>query len=404
MIKLKEIKRLANYGLINLLSIIIGCSNPYQYPNQDYSVLFDINLPIDENGFYHLSLDSNNWQTLHRVKGVVTESDNFVEGFWVEWESDLYWYLGDTLGYIVTQFLSETGTYVSVDTSFMIGFNGMEVPTSNKISYSNLINAYNDKIIYYKRLNRLIESKTITETKKSLGNMNLKGKHILLTGGSLGIGKETAKILVEKGAKVLITGRSAQRLEEASKYTGAQTLVFDISDQENISDNAQQCIEALDGKVDALINNAGIGSFQKIEDVTFSDFEQIFNTNVFGLALLSKFIISIMKEQKSGTIINIGSSASVKGFAGGSVYAASKFAVRALTQCWQAELRPFNIRVCQLNPSEVTTAFYNEERKERAEVYNKLSPKEIAHSILSVLEMEDKGFITELNVWATNPF
>ena len=234
--------------------------------------------------------------------------------------------------------------------------------------------------------------------------MNLKGKHILLTGGSLGIGKETAKILVEKGAKVLITGRSAQRLEKAAKYTGAQTLVFDISDQKNISDKAQQCIEALDGKLDALINNAGIGTFQKIEDVTFSDFEQIFNTNVFGLALLSKFIISVMKEQKNGTIINIGSSASVKGFAGGSVYAASKFAVRALTQCWQAELRPFNIRVCQLNPSEVTTAFYNEERQERAEVHNKLSPKEIAHSILSVLEMEDKGFITELNVWATNPF
>ena len=234
--------------------------------------------------------------------------------------------------------------------------------------------------------------------------MNLKGKHILLTGGSLGIGKETAKILVKKGAKVLITGRSAQRLEEAAKYTGAQTLVFDISDQENISDNAQKCIEALDGKVDALINNAGIGTFQKIEDVTSSDFEKIFNTNVFGLTLLSKSIISVMKEQKRGTIINIGSSASVKGFAGGSIYAASKFAVRALTQCWQAELRPFNIRVCQLNPSEVTTAFYNEERKERAEVHNKLSPKEIAHSILSILEMEDKGFITELNVWATNPF
>ena len=234
--------------------------------------------------------------------------------------------------------------------------------------------------------------------------MNLKGKHILLTGGSLGIGKETAKILVEKGAKVLITGRSAQRLEEAAKLTGAQTLVFDISEHENISDMAQQSIEALDGKVDALINNAGIGTFQKIEDVTFSDFEQIFNTNVFGLALLSKSIISVMKQQKCGTIINIGSSASVKGFARGSVYAASKFAVRALTQCWQAELRPFNIRVSQLNPSEVTTAFHNEERKERATVQNKLSPNEIAHSILSILEMEDKGFITELNVWATNPF
>ena len=234
--------------------------------------------------------------------------------------------------------------------------------------------------------------------------MNLKEKHILLTGGSLGIGKETAKILVEKGAKVLITGRSAKRLKEAAEYTGAQTLVFDISKQENISIIAKQCIKLLEGRIDALINNAGIGAFKKIEEVTYSDFEKIFNTNVFGLALLSKSIISVMKKQKFGTIINIGSSASVKGFAGGSVYAASKFAVRALTQCWQAELRPFNIRVCQLNPSEVTTAFNNDERKEREELNNKLSPKEIAHSILSILEMNKKGFITELNVWATNPF
>ena len=65
--------------------------------------------------------------------------------------------------------------------------------------------------------------------------MNLKGKHILITGGSLGIGKETAKILVEKGAKVLITGRSAQRLEEAAKHTGAQTLVFDILSESSIN-------------------------------------------------------------------------------------------------------------------------------------------------------------------------
>jgi len=234
--------------------------------------------------------------------------------------------------------------------------------------------------------------------------MDLSGKHILITGGSLGIGKFTAKMLVDKGAIVLITGRSIERLEEAGDYSGAKTMVFDISDLDSISSNAEKCIELLDGKVDALINNAGIGTFQKIEEVTKVDFERIFNTNVFGLSLLSKAIIPLMKTAQKGTIINIGSSASVKGFAGGSVYAASKFAVRALTQCWQAELRPFNIRVCQLNPSEVTTAFYNEERKERVEEHNKLSPKEIGHSIVSVLEMEDKGFITELNVWATNPF
>ena len=234
--------------------------------------------------------------------------------------------------------------------------------------------------------------------------MKLEGKNIVVTGGSLGIGKVTAKMLVDKGAKVIVTGRDEKRLEEACKYSGAIPLVFDISDLNSIPSKTKEIIDLLEGRVDVLINNAGIGTFQKLEEVTVNDFEQVFQTNVFGLSLLTKEFIPLMKESASGTIINIGSSASVKGFANGSVYAASKFAVRALTQCWQAELRPFNIRVCQLNPSEVTTAFYNDEREEREEESNKLSAKEIAHSIISVLEMDDKGFITELNVWATNPF
>jgi 3-oxoacyl-[acyl-carrier protein] reductase len=86
------------------------------------------------------------------------------------------------------------------------------------------------------------------------------------------------------------------------------------------------------------------------------------------------------------------------------VYAASKFAVRGMTQSWQAELRPFNIRVSLVNPSEVTTAFFTSNNEEREEAPNKLGPKDIAHAIVSTLEMRDKGFVPELTVWATNPF
>jgi 3-oxoacyl-[acyl-carrier protein] reductase len=141
-----------------------------------------------------------------------------------------------------------------------------------------------------------------------------------------------------------------------------------------------------------------------MDDVKYSDFKNVFDVNVFGLALLTQEIIPFMKSQNSGTIINIGSSASLKGFKSGSVYAASKFAVRALTQCWQAELRPYSVRVCQLNPSEVKTAFNDPDRVERSLVDNKLRPSEISHAIISVLEMDDRGFVNELNVWATNPF
>ena len=235
--------------------------------------------------------------------------------------------------------------------------------------------------------------------------MDLENKNILVTGGSLGIGKETAKALVEKGANVLITGRSQDRLIESQQYTNAKKIIsFDISNIADISVNAKNCIDILDNRVDVLINNAGTGVRRDLDNLNIDDFLAVYNTNVFGLSLLTKEIIPLMKERKGGSIINIGSTASLKGYKGGSIYASSKFAVRALTQCWQAELRPFNIKVTQVNPSEVTTAFANKERIERSEIHNKLTSKEIAHAIVSSLEMDDRGFINELNVWATNPF
>jgi len=234
--------------------------------------------------------------------------------------------------------------------------------------------------------------------------MNVKGKNILITGGSLGIGKETAKVLVDKGANVLITGRLQNRLKEARIYTKSKIIEFDISDHKNISENAEKCIDILGGRIDVLINNAGIGVKKSIDELNIEDFLKVFNVNVFGLALFTKEIVPHMIKKSFGTIINIGSTASLKGYKNGSIYSSSKFAVRCLTQCWQAELRPHNIRVCQVNPSEVTTAFGNPERVERVDVDNKLTTKEISHSIISVIEMDDRGFINELNIWATNPF
>ena len=234
--------------------------------------------------------------------------------------------------------------------------------------------------------------------------MNLKGKHVVVTGGSLGIGKATANSLIEKGAKVLVTGRSLERLHDAFNNIDCHTIAFDIGDTSKIEENAKQCLEILDGRVDVLINNAGLGERKSIEELSIDAFMKVFNVNVFGLALFTKEIVPVMKSQNGGTIMNIGSTASLKGYKTGSIYASSKFAVRCLTQCWQAELRPYNIRVCQINPSEVTTAFGSRDRIEREEVDNKLSSKEIAHAITSALEMDDRGFINELNVWATNPF
>ena len=144
--------------------------------------------------------------------------------------------------------------------------------------------------------------------------MNVKGKNIIITGGSLGIGKETSRDLVEKGANVLITGRSESRLIEAKRYTGAKIIEFDISDHENITDNARKCIDILDGRVDVLINNAGIGVRRSVDELNIEDFLKVFNVNVFGLALFTKEIVPLMIKESYGTIINIGSTASLKGY------------------------------------------------------------------------------------------
>ena len=99
-----SIKTVITLLLISLSSIFISCEDVKN--NRDFELSFDLRLPQDENGFYHLTIDRNNWQTLHRVTGTIRDENRGVENFWVEWDSNLYWYLGDTLGYVVNQYVN----------------------------------------------------------------------------------------------------------------------------------------------------------------------------------------------------------------------------------------------------------------------------------------------------------
>ena len=232
---------------------------------------------------------------------------------------------------------------------------------------------------------------------------NLSGKKVLITGGSSGIGKATAEMLISQGAIVSITGRDKAKLDAVASEINAIPIHLDVSKYNQIAVKTLDAFHSMKG-LDVLINNAGIGEFSKLEDIKLNQFENIFSTNVFGLTMLTQEVVKFFKTQQHGTIINIGSSASVSGFPSGSVYCASKFALRGLTECWRHELRRDNIRVILVNPSEVTTAFNNKKRIEREEEAKKLTSKEIAHAIVSAVKMDKRGFIPELNVWATNPF
>ena len=234
--------------------------------------------------------------------------------------------------------------------------------------------------------------------------MKIKGSKILITGGSLGIGKAAAKILVKDGADVIITGRDQGRVDKAAEETGAIPFVADVSQTDQV-ENTFQFIRKKWGKLDCLVNNAAIGSMSThLTEVTEADLLNVYKVNVIGAAMMAKHAALMFKEQNYGNIINIASTAARKGYARGTVYASSKFALRGMTECWQAELRKYNVRVILINPSEVTTAFGNPDRIERPERDNRLRSEEIAHSIKAALEMDDRGFIPELTIFATNPW
>lgn len=234
--------------------------------------------------------------------------------------------------------------------------------------------------------------------------MQINNSTFLVTGGSLGIGKATAKLLVEKGGRLAITGRDKSRLERTAKEIGAFPIKADAGKPEDIKRTYDEFLKEF-GKLDCLINNAGIGGkWDQVFDLDLEDFMNVYSVNVFGAAMMAKYAANLFKKQNSGNIVNISSTAGTKGFSNGTVYSSSKFALRGMTQCWQAELRKYNVRVILINPSEVVTAFGAEESLERKEVSNKLRGYEIAHTIVSTLEMDDRGFIPEVTIWATNPF
>lgn len=232
--------------------------------------------------------------------------------------------------------------------------------------------------------------------------MNIKEAKVIVTGASSGIGYETAKVLREEGAEVLIVARNEERLKKSANELGVKYYSADISKEVEIENLFEFAIKEMKG-LNVLINNAGFGKFASLIETKAEDFEAMWSVNTRGVFLAGKAAANHFIKHNYGNIINIGSTAANRGFPKGSAYVASKFAVSGLTECWRAELRPFNIRVTQVNPSEVVTNFYDDAKYATANTTYKLKPFEIAHTITSMLKMNDIGFIPSAEVWATNP-
>lgn len=233
--------------------------------------------------------------------------------------------------------------------------------------------------------------------------MNLKNATALITGGSSGIGLAIAKTLVDAGAKVAITGRGQTSLEKAAKAINAHSIVADVSSEEDVKRTYREFFQKFD-HLDILVNNAGVGVRASLAEMDTAKFDAIFQTNVRGTMLMSREAAKHFIQRKSGNIVNLGSTAAVRGAANGTAYYGSKFAVRGMTECWRAELRPHNVRVFLVNPSEVLTNFAASAGfSQDDDNPTKLQSEDIAHAVKTALEMHDRGFTPELTVFATNP-
>jgi 3-oxoacyl-[acyl-carrier protein] reductase len=233
--------------------------------------------------------------------------------------------------------------------------------------------------------------------------MKLQNATALITGGSSGIGRAIAQMLVESGVKVAITGRDENKLAQTAAALPVLSIHADVTNEADVERTYREVLQKF-GHLDILVNNAGFGVFKNLVDTDRKSFDAVFATNVTGAMLMGREAAKHFISRNAGNIVNIGSTSSLRGAAGGTAYYSSKFALRGMTECWRAELRKYNIRVFLINPSEVLTDFASVAGYAQASNNpTKLRPQEIAHAVKVVLEMDDRGFTTELTVFATNP-
>lgn len=233
--------------------------------------------------------------------------------------------------------------------------------------------------------------------------MELNGAVALVTGGSEGIGRGIAEALKAEGSLVTITGRREDVLRDAAKQIGVEFIAGDVGSEPDAVRTVAAVIDK-HGRLDILVNNAGYGVSKPLIEMELEELTGVYRTNVFGAFLMAREAARQFVKQQSGELINISSTSGLKGGRGSTAYSSSKFALRGMTECWRDELRRHNVRVMLVNPSEVITGFASKIGREQAVSEKKLRPEEIAAAIIGALKVDNRGFIPEFSVFATNPF
>ncbi|WP_339918590.1 3-ketoacyl-ACP reductase [uncultured Flavobacterium sp.] len=236
---------------------------------------------------------------------------------------------------------------------------------------------------------------------------DLKNKNALITGAGKGIGKAIAIALAKEGVNVILVSRTQSDLDEVATAVNnlgvkSLTLTADVSD---ICSVDTAVAEAL-GKfktIDILINNAGIAAFGKFLELEPKAWERIIQVNLMGTYYTTRAVLPNMIERQTGDIINISSTAGLKGNALTSAYSASKFAVLGLTESLMQEVRKHNIRVTALTPSTVATEMAKDLKLTDGNPENVMQAEDVAELIIAQLKLNRRVFIKDAGIWSTNP-
>ncbi|MCC3379327.1 3-ketoacyl-ACP reductase [Paenibacillus farraposensis] len=238
--------------------------------------------------------------------------------------------------------------------------------------------------------------------------MELKNKTAIITGASKGIGRAIAETLAREGVNLGLISRTLadlQKLQASLESTYGVKVVSAVAD---ISDRAQAAaaVASLEdelGTVDILINNAGIATFGTVADMDPEEWERIIRVNLLGTYYVTHAVLPGMLAQQSGNIINISSTAGERGFATGSAYCASKFAMMGFTEALMQEVRKSNIRVTALTPSTVNTELAANAGLPIGDEDRMLQPQDLADLTLAALKLPSRVQLKVAGIWTTNP-
>ncbi len=236
---------------------------------------------------------------------------------------------------------------------------------------------------------------------------SLKGKNAIITGAGKGIGRAIALALAIEGVNLGLISRTEkdlQELKEDLKKYPVQTsiAVEDIADIQAVN-AAVKSIQNELGSIDILINNAGIAKFGKFLDLLPSEWEDQIKVNLFGVYYVTRAVLPEMIKHQTGDIINISSTAGLKGSPMTSAYSASKFGVMGLTDSLMQEVRKHNIRVTALNPSTVVTDLAIKSNLLNNNEDRVMHPEDFAELIIAHLKLNRRIFVKEASIWSTNP-